>query len=125
MGLDITHECWSGSYSAFNRWRTGIAKAAGLPPLQWMDGYVDDQTLPIQWDCLKPSPLHILLHHSDCEGEIAWQDCEKIADALKAIMSNLPSKEDPGHIGNWRDKTQTFIDGLRLAAHKREDVEFF
>ena len=29
-----------------------------------------------------------------------------------------------GHIGNWRAKTRAFVDGLRLAASRGEDVEF-
>jgi hypothetical protein len=39
MGLDTTHNCWHGAYSAFMRWRQEIAKAAGLPPLDLMEGF--------------------------------------------------------------------------------------
>ena len=44
MGLDTTHDCWHGAYSAFTRWRTKLAEAAGIP-LFLMDGYYiqDDQ----------------------------------------------------------------------------------
>lgn len=31
MGLDTTHGCWHGPYSAFNRWRETLARAAGIP----------------------------------------------------------------------------------------------
>jgi len=148
MGLDVSHDCWTGAYSAFMRWRTALAKAAGLPPLDFMEGFykagdyrdplywaelvpgMEDgfgrlrEQLPIQWECLKPSPLHGLLSHSDCEGEIAWQDCGPIADALEALLPSLPDGEGGGHIGNYRDKTSAFIAGLRLAASEEEDVEF-
>lgn len=150
MGLDTSHDCWHGAYSAFHRWRQELAKAAGLPPLDLMEGFYrcgdqnyadpiywarkglndekafDDmrQQLPIKWDCLKPSPLHGLLHHSDCEGEIEADDCGAIADALEALLPKLPQGSGGGHIGNWRDKTQTFISGLRRASAANENVDF-
>jgi len=140
------------------RWRREIAKAAGLPPLQFMDGFYgyrdithnDAQSavqalgfaeehkwaseilqsfyfgcnFPIKWECLKPSPLHKLLDHSDCEGNIISSECAGIANALEELLPELPEESCGGHIGNWREKTQTFIDGLRLAAKLGEDVEF-
>lgn len=153
MGLDTTHECWHGAYSAFMRWRTELAKAAGLPPLPLMEGFYEpvggsndyrnpffwarkgasvcengfpeiESSLPISWDCLKPDPLYELLHHSDCDGEIPWQSCNGIADSLERLLPKLPSGDGLGHIGNWRDKTQQFIDGLRLAASRQENVVF-
>ncbi len=154
MGLDTTHNCWHGAYSAFMRWRSEVARAAGLPPLELMEGFFtpqggggngmiptfylgprcDDLTvssikrleerLPILWDSLKPSALHELLYHSDCDGELPVESCGPIADALEAILPNLPEGEAGGHIGNWRAKTRAFIDGLRDAAAKREPVGF-
>ena len=165
MGLDTTHGCWHGAYSAFGRWRDGLAKAAGIP-LQLMEGYYSndpsdwrgppDKTslewaaprdggplcqshhgpmlyhwiervvewLPISWDVLKPDALHVLLNHSDCDGEIAAEDCAPLADRLEELLPLLPTEYDAGHIGDWRVKTQTFIDGLRLAASRGEAVEF-
>ena len=155
MGLDTTHNCWHGAYSAFMRWRQEIARAAGLPPLELMEGFfapqrtdenfggniptfylwprADDLTassikrleerLPIKWDCLKPSPLHELLYHSDCDGEIPAESCGPIADALETLLPNLTG-DFGGHIGDIRSKTQQFIDGLREAADKGEAVGF-
>ena len=163
MGLDTTHGCWHGAYTAFRRWRNGIAQAAGMPPLGLMEGYYGwggieegevreaqdaigwdtkhewarelfraiapppgfpEAALPIQWECLRPSPLHILLRHSDCDGSILTADCGPIADALEELLPRLPDDEGGGHIGNWREKTETFIAGLRLAASLGEDVGF-
>ena len=148
MGLDTSHNCWHGAYSAFMRWRQEIAHVAGLPPLDLMEGFYpgddyqdpiywarkglndekafDDlkRRLPIRWDCLKPSPLHKLLHHSDCEGEIAWQDCKPIADALAKLLPKMPKGDAGCHIGNWRDTTSQFITGLRNAAKAKENVDF-
>lgn len=155
MGLDCSHNAWHGAYSAFMRWRQKIAEVAGLPPLEFMDGFyvplngsgatlyhgistnasaygtdsrpflahIDDR-LPISWDCLKPSALHELLYHSDCDGEIAADHCGPIADELEALIPLLPDDEDGGHIGNWREKTQQFVDGLRAAAAAGEPLDF-
>jgi len=156
MGLDTSHDCWHGAYSSFMRWRCEIAKAAGLPPLRFMEGFYnhtdithDDSydavqklgyeakhkwasdlifgtygNLPIKWECLKPSPLYELLHHSDCDGTIPSVSCNGIADELEKLLPLLPSGDGGGHIGNWRDKTSDFITGLRLAASRGEDVDF-
>jgi hypothetical protein len=159
VGLDTSHDCWHGAYSAFMNWRQMVAKAAGMPPLGFMEGYYGytniehDEAkeslrsigfaeehvwardilssfygvggnMPITWDSLKPSPLHFLLSHSDCEGEIPHELCDGIADELEKLLPELPEGDAPGHIRNWRDKTQTFIDGLRLAAKEKENVDF-
>ncbi len=70
----------------------------------------------IAWDSLPPDPLHVLLAHSDCDGEIKWQDCGPLADRLQEI---LPSLSD-----DVREDAETFIAGLRSAAAARENVEF-
>jgi hypothetical protein len=150
MGLDTSHNCWHGAYSAFMRWRQEVARAAGLPPLQLMEGfYAADsafhdpfwaikglsdnerylaenlkRSLPIKWDCLKPSALYKLLYHSDCCGHLEWKDCDAIADELETVAARMPEGEGGGRIGNWRKTTQQFIDGLREAARNHENVEF-
>jgi len=134
-------------------WRTKIAEVAGLPPLELMAGFYRgfydnhlptlyhgpgtgrrefsppylshiDERLPIMWECLKPSALHELLFHSDCDGEIAAERCGPIADALEPLINLLPNDDAGGHIGNWKEKTQKFVDGLRAAAKANEDLRF-
>jgi hypothetical protein len=95
------------------------ARDGGSPRLNKLD-----EQLPIRWGCLKPSPLHELLHHSDCDGEIAPDRCGPIADALEALIPLLPSLDDEGHIENWRDKTAAFVAGLRAAAAANEPLRF-
>jgi hypothetical protein len=154
MGLDTTHGAWHGAYSAFMRWRTKIAELAGIPlPIMegfyeapggtsWdkaAEGKDQENynlwpfnahfrhthpSLPVKWESLKPDPLHVLLYHSDCDGEIAPEDCGKIADRLEELMPLLPSAEEAGHIGNWKDKTKQFIDGCRAAAKAGEPLGF-
>jgi hypothetical protein len=157
MGLDTSHNCWHGAYSAFMRWRQEIAKVAGVP-LMLMEHYYRDgpskealawmaprdggpqcadyrgpeifhwteevmRWLPIRWAALKPSPLHVLLDHSDCDGSISASDCAPLADALEELLPLL-NGDGGGHIGDYRTKTEQFIAGLRDAASKGEDVEF-
>lgn len=152
MGLDISHDTWNGAYSAFMRWRREICNAAGLPPLELMEGYwQNDQPvtgnpfwrqydedkrlgynhdtsiwnrMPIKWECLKPSPLHELLYHSDCDGTIAWQNCKAIAGELKKVLKHLPNINAGGHVGNLHDTTNKFIKGLMRAYKSREDLVF-
>lgn len=150
MGLDTSHDCWHGAYSAFMRWRIKITELAGLPPLELMEGFYNPKStvsrdpifwakkglrdeeafsdmqaqLPIKWNCLKPSPLHDLLNHSDCDGDIAWEQCGPIADELEKLLPLFPNGDGGGHIGNWKDKTAQFIAGLRKASEAKENVDF-
>lgn len=150
MGLDITHGAWHGAYSAFYRWRKEIARLADYPPLELMEGYYRDddfalleyafpkgdelamysfraikKEFPIKWAALRPSPLQILLYHSDCDGYISPEDCKAIADALTELLEKIPADLDfGGHIGNFRDKTQTFIKGCLKAYKANEKLEF-
>jgi len=78
----------------------------------------------IKWNCLKPRPLLHLLNHSDCDGEIGWELAGALADDLASLVLLLPDEDGGGHIGNWREKTQTFIDGLRAAHAAKENVDF-
>lgn len=120
MGLDTSHGCWHGAYSAFMRWRIEIARCAGIE-LQEMAGFKDGGK---SWEPYKDDVLTELLNHSDCDGELEWKVCGKLADRLEEIMKLLPEKDFGGHIGDIKEKTQTFIDGLREAFKSRENVDF-
>jgi hypothetical protein len=147
MGLDTSHNAWHGAYRAFMRWRMEIARIVGVP-LELMEGFyyysrmnvrilaeydgenaesflkLVDRNCPIKWEALKPDPLHVLLVHSDCDGQIPPEDCALIADRLEQIIPELPAGDAGGHIGNWRDKTQQFIDGCRAASAANESLDF-
>lgn len=88
----------------------------------WFDRF--RAQFPIRWDKFRPDPLIGLLRHSDFDGAIPAADCAPLADRLAELIPLLPEGDAPGHIRNWRDKTQQFVDGLRLAASRGEDVEF-
>jgi len=83
-----------------------------------------EAALPIKWSCLKPSALHELLFHSDCDGEIPAESCRPIADELEKLIPLFPEGDGGGHIGIWREKTRQFVDGLRRAAAAGEPLGF-
>jgi len=132
MGLDVSHDCFSGAYSAFNRWRNELARVAeyafanydGIeaPSIDW--GHISEKNIMGYWKKLPDDPLVILIAHSDCEGIIQHSHARALANRLSELIDKLPDTPDPGHIGVWRDKTQAFIDGLKLAAKKKQNVKF-
>jgi len=121
MGLDISHNAWHGAYSAFMRWRMKIAEVSGLPDLNKMEGFTDDKNA-IKFDT--KHPLTPLLYHSDCDGYINRSKLPGIIDALTKILPFLEKEDGGGHIGNYAEKTQTFIDGCKLALEKKQRLEF-
>lgn len=150
MGLDTSHDCWHGAYSAFYRWRNEVALAAGyeVAKIDWGtddlgDGVMQqpliewhratDETLSGDWTGAEapPSPLYFLFIHSDYDGEIRPREGPPLADALEALLPRLAERErdteQGGHIaarGGLVAVTEKFIAGLRAAAAAGEPVEF-
>jgi len=135
MGLDTTHNCWHGAYSAFSRWRNEIAKVAGYWVTKVEDGIYNSETIIVDWGHLQDKlygdwdktpddPLLVLIAHSDCEGEIKPEQAKPLADRLEQLLPLLPKGDGGGHIYDWQKVTQNFIDGLRAAATNNENVKF-
>ena len=145
MGLDVSHDCWHGAYSAFMRWRCKLAEVAWGVNLCELEGFypvmsyaptADNKRAYLDYRGPVPengrpwpqvaegNPLKVLLLHSDCEGILEHAVLAPLADKLEELLPYLPDVEDTGHIGVWRHKTQAFIDGLRLAHEEGDDVEF-
>ena len=136
MGLDISHGTWHGAYSAFSRWRNAVWVAGGEKLVEVKDGpFGMSREVPdgIDWDSITEAnlnghwketqdPLVILMAHYDTDGEI--YDTEALADRLEEVLPNLTEVEEAGHIGSYREKTKTFIAGLRRAADAGEPVIF-
>ena len=124
MGLDMSHDCWSGGCTSFYRFRTLIAMLAGMPSLGSMEGYCGYAA--IRWDSLKPDVLHELLNHSDCDGDIQWERCSDLADRLEeikgAVDETVTDPEDgmPDFIG----KLDMMIKGLMSAYECKENILF-
>ena len=136
MGLDTSHEAWSGAYGAFTRWRHKIAEAAGYEIakvegqygpsdtvlIDW--GHIQEKNYSGEWDEIPSDPLIVLIAHSDCDGVIHPEHAAPLADRLEELIPLLPEGEAPGHVRDWRDKTRQFVDGLRAAVAADEDVDF-
>lgn len=142
MGLDTTHDCWHGAYTAFNRWRSKLAEVAGYTESRNPDGTThidldwgniqsvigDDlfgrwSRIPVRPDGT-PDALIILLAHQDCEGTLQSEFCGALADRLEDLLPKLEGQDGGGHVGMYADSTVRFIAGLRRAAAAGEDVEF-
>lgn len=123
MGLDVSHDCWSGAYSGFMRWRRFLAKTIDIP-LDLMKGFTDDGSTGKSWDEIPRDDLHILLNHSDCDGDISVKDAKLL---LARMESHRITFE---RFDNSEDKVFTYkydrwIEGLKLAIESDEIVEFF
>lgn len=67
--------------------------------------------MPQQWTCL-------------CIAVALTMSPRASRKRLKELLPLLLEGDGGGHIGDWREKTQTFIDGLMRAHEAGEDVEF-
>jgi len=103
-------------------WRKTIAEKIGIN-LKAMEGYCENG---IPWDEVPSRGLNKLLHHSDCDGEISPEDGIEIAEDLESILEELKTEEgDYWHPHGWvYDSAVKFINGLRDAYSKNENVEF-
>lgn len=113
MGLNVSHDCWDGSYSRFDRFRNAIAVAAGLGKLSTFVGFGGQRRFP---DAAS-EPLVVLLDHSDDDGEIAASDCAPLAARLDEIAPLLDEDD-------FAQRAHAFAAGLRGAAAANEPVEF-
>ena len=76
---------------------------------------------PLLWESFKPNPLHELLYHSDCDGELTPQQCKSIADSLDLIIKESPL---PDGESDFIEKCIQFRDGCLLAYSKNETMIF-
>lgn len=125
MGLDTTHGCWNGPYSAFHRWRCHLHGLITKSEPEYRYGSWDE-SLRRAWDEGRYEdqsvPINVLMLHSDCDGEIPAEVCGPLADALQEIVDGLPARALYDTI---RPATERFIAGLRRAQEAGESVEFY
>lgn len=141
MGLDTSHNAWHGPYSAFTRFRTAVARAAGLKvePIKYENGMTFD-TADIPWEDIAArnpqylegiwrepptDPLHVLIAHSDCDGVILPEHAGPLADRLEGLLPALEAAEAISDMPwSHAEKARQFIAGLRLAVAQNEPVDF-
>lgn len=149
MGLDTTHDAFSGAYSAFNRFRQKVAQAMGGSfPTHYVYGpdgqpipkgdfglLVDETKKPdrFYWGAGYGAETHPGLNafflSNDCEGEFPPDLCTKMADEMEALLPAIERLDTPdgGHIGRdggYVAVTRRFIAGCRAAAEAGEALEF-
>jgi hypothetical protein len=142
MGLDTTHDCWHGPYSAFSRWREALAVAAGYAvwlvcedekphayrrPVVMLDwGHLGTAAhLAGDWEETPGDPLLVLIVHSDCDGEIRPAQALPLADRIEELSASLPPEEHGAWPPDWmHSKSEKFVAGLRKAAAQGEPVRF-
>jgi hypothetical protein len=121
MGLDTTHDCWHGPYTAFHRWRALLMRVAYDRDIMTMQGFGGDSL----WSSIPHHPkdtLIVLLNHSDSDGEIKAKWCGPLADRLEELLPGVRSRDDDDH--SYEQRTKQFITGLRRAARKKQKVGF-
>ncbi len=124
MGLDVSHNAFSGTYTGFSLFRKAVAAACGgsYPP--------HDPSLKIDGKPLDPNQwywegeiyskethpgLHHFLCHSDCDGIIGPEMAGKIADEMELLLPQL---------GDYIETAQRFIKGCRSAAKRKQKLTF-
>lgn len=117
MGLDTTHNAFSGAYSSFNSWRTWLSKKCGFH-LRDMVGFGGTT----EWTVEKAAhPLYPLLSHSDCDGELTVEECKTVQRGLAEIITQYNGDEEDK---DMIDACIRFRNGCNLAISKKEPIKF-
>lgn len=115
MGLNTSFDCWNGPCTSFMEWRQQLHAAITGEP---------SDTLEAAWDAGRYAdqqvPINVLMNHSDCDGEIAHDQCLPLAIAL----ANLAPKVSGYGFPSPRERLYEFTLGLLRAHAAGEPVRF-
>lgn len=127
MGLDTSHDCWHGAYSAFTTFRNELAKAAGyeITVHEYENGFKSpgpvldyDRFTPEnyqgEWAETPEDPLIVLLVHSDCDGVIRPAQAAALADRLEALLPAIAALHDEQRMSDGAVITKTADGGLHV-----------
>ena len=76
------------SYGGFMEFRIRLAKEIGID-LKSMEGFIEDGN---SWDDVEDD-IKLFLNHSDCDGELHCENCEKVWPRLKELIKNWPDDD--------------------------------
>ncbi len=94
MGLDVSHDCWSGSYVAFHRWRCRIAGLAGFPPLEIMQDF---------WPMIANEERYLPLTGSLGAGGVrSWARDQLVLEYFRRGLLPLKWEDLGDHVGDAR-----------------------
>jgi hypothetical protein len=134
MGLDTTHDAFHGAYSAFQRFRRAVARAANVSYPPHADANLDPNTW--YWNHgtgnkEKYPGLTAFFTSDDCQGSFTPATCLQMADEIEALLPKIREQENVdenwGHIareGGMASVAEKYIAGCRLAASLGEDLEY-
>lgn len=119
MGLDISHNCWNGPYSSFNRFRKSLAQQIGIDLNEYI-GYGNEGTKDLTSINHDLMPL---FNHSDCGGRFSMKSCKQIAKGLDNILLNF--NNEIAADDNLKEKIIKFRNGCLDAISKNEIIIFY
>lgn len=135
MGLDTSHDCWHGPYSAFMRFRQRLwqlamrerdekagGRASQAPDLMDTKEYMGKPGAPSLHHFLPVTdPLVWFFDHSDCDGFIAAELTLPMAQRMEDLTKQMSERALYDDI---RPALDRFIKGLRLAGARKQKVTF-
>lgn len=114
MGIDFSHCDARWSYSGFHAFRCRLFASVSRSPLDSMEGFGGSNS----WDEIK-DPTVPFIHHSDCDGKLAPEDCKAVAPRLREIVSAWPADDVD------RLRAEELARGMDLAAERNEPLIFY
>lgn len=108
----IDHRGWS--YTGFHVFRVKLAKEIKVD-LDGMVGFTKKGG--DSWDIVD-NPIKMLLHHSDCEGALSYDECEQIYPELLKLIDKWPDDD--------YDKIQgkALAEAMKICASEGHYLEF-
>jgi hypothetical protein len=123
MGLDVSHDCWSGPYSSFMRFRCALARAAWGVDL--FTAYNDETQFAVLLSDHADDPIMPLINHSDCDGILQCDNLLSLAERLDALAPKLDTGPNPQvRLEPFSSAARKFAAGCRAAHAAGEDVVF-
>lgn len=100
MGIDTSHDCWHGAYSAFMRWRQEIARAAGIP-LMIMEGFYD-------------APDGALIRRTQPRANAMRPSGGGMTITREMLSESLTDAAERGDAGRWEAWSSKWRDSLPI-----------
>ncbi|AWN03857.1 hypothetical protein PBI_PEREGRIN_17 [Rhodococcus phage Peregrin] len=126
MGIDIGQAHWA--YGSFHRFRTRLAEAEGID-LNQMEGFQRPigECARNSWTNDAGEDITILrpfLDHSDCDGELSWQECEQVVDRLAEILNEW-AKASESEFDHDVYEGRVLVTEMRACINHKEALEFW
>ena len=118
MGLDTSHNCWSGAYSSFNIFRYLLGYQIGIN----LDDYVGYGKTGVKDLTKIEHELMPLFNHSDCDGILSVEESKQIVIGFNRVLENFNEKIESDE--DFKEKIIQFRDGCLDAIKLNEEIDF-